>query len=68
MPKLRTTIETLTIHQILTLRQEAAKAGDFDLAVFCTRAISGHQSAAEKVVEAIRAEELRVVEDAELQF
>jgi hypothetical protein len=58
-----TTIDTLTIHQILTLRQESAQAGDFEMAAICTRAISGHQGAAAAVVEAIRLEESRADED-----
>lgn len=48
-----TTLTTLTIHQILALRQEAARAGDIEMADTCTRAISGNQDAAASVVDAI---------------
>tara|TARA_R110000824_G_scaffold288220_2_gene476184 strand:- start:576 stop:761 length:186 start_codon:yes stop_codon:yes gene_type:complete len=48
-----TTLATLTIHQILALRQEAARAGDIEMADTCTRAISGNQDAAASVVDAI---------------
>lgn len=58
-----TTIDTLTIHQILALRQESAQAGDFEMSAICTRAISGSQPAAAEVVAAIRLEESRAAED-----
>ena len=58
-----TTIDTLTIHQILKLRQESAQAGDFEQAAICTRAISGSQTAAAEVVAVIRLEESRADED-----
>mgnify|MGYP003628768988 CR=1 FL=1 len=58
-----TTIDTLTIHQILKLRQESAQAGDFEQAAICTRAISGSQTAAAEVVAVIRLEESRAAED-----
>lgn len=48
-----TTLETLTIHQIMALRQEAARASDIEMFALCTKAISGDQDAAASVVETL---------------
>lgn len=54
-----TTIDTLTDHQIETLYDEAAQAGDLAMVAICRRALSGDDAA--------RAEVVRVITDAEAQ-
>lgn len=52
-----TTVATLTNSRIITLRTEAANAGDSKMVAICDRALNGSSRAIVEVVRVIRAAE-----------